>query len=102
MTGDEQFADGLARALAAERAREQLREDTEAALVPLPEPWEPAGTPERAAPGAVPGYALGGVVAAPASGSDAVPLQLGDCLYGHILWTWHYIASRYGSGGDAR
>lgn len=50
----------------------------------------------------MPGYALGGVVAPPAGGSDAVPLQAGDYLYGHVLWARHYIASRYGSGGDAQ
>lgn len=46
MTPEERFADDLSRALAAERAREKLSEDTRA-VPPLPEPWEPVTEASR-------------------------------------------------------
>lgn len=42
------------------------------------------------------GYARGGVIASLPDGSDRVPFPVTDCLYGHVVWARHYIASRYG------
>lgn len=47
MTPEQQFAADLARALAAEKARERLREGAGTVLVPLPEPWEPSAEVPR-------------------------------------------------------
>jgi len=52
--------------------------------------------------GGMAGYARGGVIASPSSGSDQVPFPAGSCLYGHVVWARHYIASRYGEAGDAQ
>lgn len=56
----------------------------------------------RRSGGGMAGYARGGVIASPPSGSDQVPFPDGGCLYGHVVWAWHYIASRYGEAGDAQ
>ncbi|HEY2090041.1 MAG TPA: hypothetical protein VGH54_28970, partial [Mycobacterium sp.] len=52
-------------------------------------------------PGGMPEYARGGVITASGTG-DAVPFTVSERPHGHVSWARQYIASRYGSGGDAQ